>query len=356
MEQLATRDLRKLVSVSGSTASPCISVYLPVINAGEDTEQTRKRLNRLLNTVRETLALHYPNAAMSMGRSLLAFADKLPRFVPGRALAIFISQKVSGYIPLSETVNEMAVVSESFHVKPLLSLLQGQERYFVVSLTTKKAQVFEGNSHGMESREIIYRSPPKCDESRDFLRFCHEIERRLKARFRGRQEPLLIVAPEHLRATYRRISRLRNHIDDSSLSINTEISAPAELHAITWPLAVQYLGRQRKRIEREFRIARHKRITLENLEDVARAAADGRIISLFIEKNVQLWGRFDQDAQPIFRREIRNREPVDCMLDDLAEQVIASGGDVYLLSPGEMPTRSPVAAIVKRASKSKNSA
>lgn len=356
MEQLATRDLRKLINVSSSDASPCVSVYLPVHGVSTDHEHTRRRLLRLLNKARETLLQHYPEAAATIGRSLTTLTEKLPHYLTGHSVAIFISKKINGYIPLGDDVGELAVVSKSFHVKPLLALLQGRERYIVLSLNHTKAEIYEGNRRGIKPIEAVHCSKTNGPLNQNTIRFFQDVERRLKFHFQWRQEPLLILGPEQLRSQFRRMSRWRNLVDTPVLTIGSDNPSKAQIHALTWPLASEFFRRQTKRVEREFRIARHMQATLENITDVAKAAAEGRVISLFVEKNFHIWKDLDTKEQRTADRAKKIIDPVDCALDDIAEAVITAGGDVYVLEAAAMPTRSPISAIVKRDSSTKNSA
>jgi hypothetical protein len=348
MQRLATNDRRKRLTASAGAGAPCVSLYLPLGLTEEERQGARQRLQSLLRQAQETLMRHYPAVASALAKSLVALADRLPQGVPGRGVAIFLSQGVAGYLPLPERPRELAVVSESFHVKPLLSLLQGHERFFVLSLEPRTAVLYEGSGVSLDEREVFQRALGRGDEARELARFCRDVEQRLRSRFRGRYEPLMVVAPAKLRALYRGLSRLRNHIDHPSLSLEADAVSASELHALTWPLATDHLMRQRRRLSRDYRIARLKRATVERLDDVAVAVFEGRVATLLIERHVQIWGRFDEMGRRIELARRRGAAPVDCLLDDLAERVVGAGGNVYVLETADMPVGSPVAAILRR--------
>jgi hypothetical protein len=51
-------------------------------------------------------------------------------------------------------VGELAIVAESFHVKPLLKLLQTNERYHVLTLTRDTAHLYLGDRDGIEEVDL----------------------------------------------------------------------------------------------------------------------------------------------------------------------------------------------------------
>ena len=54
---------------------------------------------------------------------------------------------------LQRTVAEQAVVANSFHIKPLLRILQSADRYQVLALNRREIRLFEGNRDALDEEE-----------------------------------------------------------------------------------------------------------------------------------------------------------------------------------------------------------
>src|SRR5690606_1848371 len=55
---------------------------------------------------------------------------------------------------LQRTVPERVVVADSFHVKPLLRILQSADRYQILGLTRTEVMLFEGNRDALDPVEL----------------------------------------------------------------------------------------------------------------------------------------------------------------------------------------------------------
>jgi hypothetical protein len=60
-----------------------------------------------------------------------------------------------------------------------------------------------------------------------------------------------------------------------------------------------------------------------------------------------VWGRMDPASGELDLPAQRRSEQDDDVLDDVAEAVLARGGDVLSLEPARMPSKSPVAATLR---------
>jgi hypothetical protein len=120
MRRLELTELPHLVNARTAVSGPCVSIYLPGRFARDSA-----LAGRLVMRTRALLAHHYP--AISA-----AFVDGIEQFARlaatgGEAetgVALFKSERVEGFVPLVEPTTELAVVAESFHVRPLLPLIQ----------------------------------------------------------------------------------------------------------------------------------------------------------------------------------------------------------------------------------------
>lgn len=94
----------------------------------------------------------------------------------------------------------------------------------------------------------------------------------------------------------------------------------------------------------EFTHLRRFGSAIDALSQVAKAAEEGIIKSLLIRRGVNIWS----DTSPT-RMQYGQKEPTaatDDILDDIGELVLAKGGEVHIVNARDMPTQSPVAAVL----------
>src|SRR5438876_1001622 len=120
---------------------PCVSIYMPIRRESVSPQQQELRLKSLLRKAEEQLS------ALGSRRldinSMLAPAHKLvtdSRFweQPREGLAIFLAPEFFRHYDDTSFViefDDLVVVADQFHIKPLLPLLTGNGRYYILALS-----------------------------------------------------------------------------------------------------------------------------------------------------------------------------------------------------------------------------
>jgi hypothetical protein len=106
-------------------SAPCVSILMPTHRHHPGAEQDPIRFKNLLKTAEGFLSKQYSSAEV---RTLLDPLAELatPRFwqYPMDGLALFCSPDLLAEYRIPMRLPELAVVAESFHVKPLIRFLQ----------------------------------------------------------------------------------------------------------------------------------------------------------------------------------------------------------------------------------------
>lgn len=126
---LLTRDtLRGLMSVP---AEPCISIYQPTHRHYPDNRQDPIRFKNLVRAVEESLAQRYTGMddLLAPLRALLDDGTFWNHTLDG--LAVLVAPGQHRVFRVQRAVPELALVAESFHLKPLLRVVQSADRYHV---------------------------------------------------------------------------------------------------------------------------------------------------------------------------------------------------------------------------------
>src|SRR5690606_36372524 len=72
----------------------------------------------------------------------------------GDGLALFATKDRIIAYRLQRPVPELAIVSDSFHIKPLIRVFQSADRYHLLGVNRQEFKLFEGNRYGIEEVEI----------------------------------------------------------------------------------------------------------------------------------------------------------------------------------------------------------
>jgi hypothetical protein len=132
--------------------SPCISLYLPTHRRHPENQQDPIRFRNLLNTLETTLRNLFPQQKMGEVWTRLQSISHDPQFWNHRTdgLAILCSTDEFQIFDLQRPVEELMVVANSFHMKPLLLELQATDRYQLLALNRHNARLYEGNRYALE--------------------------------------------------------------------------------------------------------------------------------------------------------------------------------------------------------------
>ncbi|HEV2480016.1 MAG TPA: hypothetical protein VGS79_10125 [Puia sp.] len=82
------------------------------------------------------------------------------------------------------------------------------------------------------------------------------------------------------------------------------------------------------------------------LQDVIRAAYEGRIAQLFVAKGQLVWGHYtDKPEEPVMHKQ---EEPGDdCLTNQAVVQTILHGGEAYMVDQDKMPAGGEMAAVLR---------
>ncbi|AFM25342.1 hypothetical protein [Desulfomonile tiedjei] len=383
MNTFTLEDLKTLLECQGG---PCISIYLPTHKKGGDTQQDPIKLKNLLKTAEERLMQREMRTVSA--KELLAPAQDLisdTRFwsYQSDGLAIFISegQFILHNVPLS--FEELVVVSERYHTKPLLQLLTGDGRFYVLALSQNKVRLLEGTKFSVNEielenvplskqealgydnfeRQLKWRGqkPPTSagkqagifhghgegtEESKDqILLFFRAVDKGLRDIVHCDGNPMILAGVDYLIPIYKDANTCPKLID-GWISGNPESLSAEQIHEQAWKIIEPHFAlAQKQAVELYYSLAGTGK-TSPHLDTVIRAAYSGRVDTLFVPVGVQRWGKVNPDD---FSSEPHDEQmPGDeDLLDAAAIQTILNGGTVYAVQPDQVPDNRYIAAILR---------
>lgn len=360
--------------------NPAASIYMPTHHTG-DIEQDPIRLKNLLREAEGQLVGYGLRA--SDARGILKPAQQLvtdSHFwqYQGDGLAIFLSSEVFRYFQLPYSFQELVVVAERFHIKPLLPLFSGDEVFYVLAVSQNQVRLLQCTRYHVQevtpegvpsslAEALKYDQPEKQHQyhttgpdgltishghgvSKDYdkvniLRYFQQVNRGLHGVLREEQAPLIIAAVDYLHSIYLEANTYHNllaeGIQGNPDGLNEEV-----LQEDAWAIVQPYFQRGRAEALQRYREVITKGLATNDIKQAVLAAYDGRVSTIFVATGVQQWGRFDPEQRKILL--YKERQPgTEDLLDFAAVNTLTKGGTVYAVKPDQVPGNTPVAALYR---------
>lgn len=357
-----------LRTLAAQRGAPRVSIYLPLHLAGPETKKDTIRLGNLITRAEEILEKQSANGE-GTERLLQPARDLLRReglWEPGASgLALFLSSDGVRTERVTHRLPERVVVSDLFHVRPLLQLMSGDGRFHILALSQGGTRLYEATRDTIE--EIRLRNAPadledavgrdfeqkslqhhalgrsggrgtffhghgagSDDAKQEIEKFFRGVDHALMSTLHGSKAPLVLAAVDYLLAIYRSISK---HADimETGVHGNPEKITVEELHTRAWEIVgPRFDARRLEAIDRYRELGAGSGVrTADRVEDVVPAAIAGRVETLFLAGDVECWGRYDTERNAVDLHDLP--QPGDRELVDLAvAEAVSTGADVYV--------------------------
>jgi hypothetical protein len=381
MKSISKDDLKSLMN---KQKGPCISLFMPTHRAGAEIQQNQIRLRNLLRDAEEKLLASGLRPAES--KTLLEHASGLLGNVifwrqQSDGLAIFLSADVFRYYCLPITFDELIVVADRFHVKPLLPVLGGDGRFYILTLSQKGSRLYEGTKQSIREIELetipkslaealqyddlekqirVHRGAPMggergsifsgggaelYDVKEDILKYFRQIDRGLHDLLKDERIPLVLSGVDFLFPIYREANTYP-HLMDGGVTGNPKGISAEHLHNQALEIVRPHFQKAENDAIAQYRQSSGTGLTSNDIKEIVQASYHGRVALLFITTGHQQWGFFDPECNEV---QLHNKMAPGCegLLDFCAIQTFLNGGDVFSLPREKMPDDTPIAAVFR---------
>lgn len=374
----------QLKTLMNKQKAPCISLFLPTHRAGAEIQQNQIRLRNLLREAEEKLLANGLRAAEA--KTLLEPAAGLLGNVlfwrqQSEGLAIFVSADVFSYYCLPITFDEFIVVTDRFHVKPLLPAISGDGHYYILTLSQKGSRLYEGTKQSI--REIELETVPKNlaealqydelekqvryhrgtsrggergsmlsgggaeldDAKENILKYFRQIDKGLHDLMKDERTPLVLAGVDYLFPIYREANTYL-HLMDEGIPGNPKGVSTEQLHKQALEIVRPYFQKAENDAIAQYRQSSGTGLTSNDIKEIVPAAHQGRVGLLFITIGHQQWGVFNSDKNEIHLHK-KMESDSESLSDFAAIQTFLNGGAVFSLDQGKMPNDTPIAAVYR---------
>ncbi len=386
MDLIQEDELQELVDMR---AEPFISLYMPTERMGRETRQNAIRFKNLLTEAENRLEDTAMTAAER--RALIEPVRQLETDTvfwdyQSEGLVIFITPETYYTFRLPLPFDEVVVVSNRPHLKPLLPLVSHDAHFYVLALSQDEFRLLHGTAHGMnpiqlpedvptsleealqlddpeaqlnvrtsatsyrgegDHPSVYHGHPPEDEHKHNIRRYCRHIDGAITELIHDDHTPLVLAGVGYVQAIYRDVNNYPTLLDEG-IDGNPEHMALEDLHRQAWALIEPLIIQDRQEALEQYQALRGRDDgqATDDLEHVVRAAHYGQIDTLFVARAGHRWGRFDQQTGRVQFHDEAGPENRD-LLDEAAVYALKNGGTVYVMGPDVMPGETAVAAVLR---------
>lgn len=365
---------------------PCVSIYLPTHRKSRETEQDPIRLKNLLVEAEKQLVdsgLRSPIAQQMLQPAVELLDDFDFWQHQSDGLALFLSDDFLLGYRLPADFQELVVVTDRFHVKPLIPILSGDGRFYVLALSQNSVRLLHGTRFSISEveledvpeslaealwandveRQLQHHTSTSAGSMRDgrvmfhghgvvkdhkkdnILRYFQQIDTGLQDVLGDDSAPLVLAGVDYLLPIYREANSYRNLLEES-IEGNPEEQSEKELHDNAWALVEPVF----QTVQQEARARYADLIGTDRIStdigNIVAGAHYGRVETLFVAVGAQRWGVFDPSSNTVQLHADPAPGRQD-LLDVAAVETLVHGGTVYAVEPDKVPEDAPAAAILR---------
>jgi hypothetical protein len=294
-------------------------------------------------------------------------------------LAAFMAPQFLRLFRLPLALKDDVVVANHFSIIPLLPLLSGNGRFFVLALSQNAVRLLQGTRFSVSEVDLkgvprnlaeallrhdrdeplTFHARPTSgggwgaifeghgvgidDKKDDLLRYFQRIGQGLHPLLREEKAPLILAAVGYLQPIYREANTYARLLE-RGIEGNPDRLSSKELHDRALPLVKPRFEEAQQRSAAQYRQLAGTGHASSELGAVVAAANEGRVKTLFVPRGRKLWGVFDPSSGRVERHEQAVFGDVD-LLDLAAAHTLGHGRTVYAVEPEQMPSNTDVAAI-----------
>lgn len=381
----AHHDFPKLIeNLAGRRSEmPLVSLYLQTSPQPDRLQQNEIRLKTLLRGAREQLQ-QLGVAAERIDALDKGIWETAEQWRDGSGLlaglALFAEGEDVQTIPLPYEVEDLALVGSRFHLKPLIRGLEFDRPFSLLALSQNQVSLFSGDAISLQELDLSAKVPKslqdvkghqpagktlhyhagaramevakfhghgagKDDIGPEIESFLDELDSALKPLFELSGDPVVLAGVESLLATYRSVSRCETLLE-KQIEGNVKDLSEQQLHARAWPLIAESVAEEKLARFRGLVDSGARDPVARKLPDVLRAAADGRVETVFVASDVMRWGSVDDSDRSVSIHEEYSPGDLD-LLDRAAVESHVNGGKAQVITRDAFPGESVALARLR---------
>lgn len=382
--ELLTKEL--IQELLAADQVPCLSIYMPTHRKHPENLLDIILFKNLVRLLKKSLLQKY--SASEVQKHLEPFEtladDNNTWNHTFHGLAVFSATGLFKVVGVHKSFEELAIVADSFHTKPLRQYLQSLDHYHVLGLSFHDIRLFEGNRHSLAEIELLPDIPRTITDAlgddltdkhstvssyggtggestsmhhghggrneemeKDAERFFRVVANNIYERYsKPTGLPLILAAlPEH-HSGFERVNK-NPLLLSKSIAVNPTSVSKDKLVNLAWEIMEPEYNLKLDNLVAIFEQARVNGKGSDDYKEVALAAVEGRVDTLIVEADRIIPVRITNLVTGNTQKKDLINPKVDDLLDDMGALVMKMGGQVMVLPAGKMPSETGLAAIFR---------
>jgi len=384
MEMFRAHVLKELIKLRDEY---CFSIYIPTHKEWDKMSQDKIRFKNKLQEIKAKLKEKgYDEAAaksfLEQPESYLSVNDFWQHQSNG--LAMFFTKNELFYYQLPIEFDERGEISDRFYIKPLLPLLTGDGRYFVLALNLEQTKLFLGSRFTISEINLPAHTPTNLEEAvryddpeksiqyhvgdarggshaavyhgqgvgkdksgkkKQIRRFFEKLNKGVVEKLREERVPLVLVGVEYLLPMYREVNSYP-HLVEKGVDKDPQYASVEDISSKTWELVEPMFKQKEQEALNRYADLSNTSNTLTEFKGLTRASLHSQIDTLFLDPNVEKWGTYDEEKDELVIDDGptgQNKE----LVEYVAVNTLNNGGTVYSVDGNVMPNGETIAALLR---------
>jgi hypothetical protein len=387
MELVTYAQLRRLLEAD---ASPCVSIFMPTHRQGRDTRQDPVHLKNLLREAEEKLVaqgMRGTEARDLLEPARLLLDDLNFWQFNDQGLAIYLGKGFFRAYKLPVEVDDTCFVNTRFEIKPLLPLLEGK-LFYVLALSINGSRLLECTPHGCNlipfpedvatnkdqsiggedekqtslHRHVGHRIGGAAGQSQpgsahgqaediqqqvaeDERFYFRQLDDGVRRAMNDVDAPVVIAGVDKKVSAFKEVSQLK-HIAEEHIQGNPEHVDNGVLHDKAMQLLEPVWHGELNRLQEHYGNATGQGLASNDVHEIVRETATGRVGILFVSPKATFYGKFDENALVAKPADVDDPEAED-LIDRATVNALMTGAQVVVCEPEQVPGNRELGAIYR---------
>ena len=352
----------------------CVSIYMYF----EEPEKNRVTLKNSISNAEKKLKEAYGLDPKTLDKKLRPLSSRLedPEWLESRhkSVAAFIYDKELNVYEFDNLkFEDKVVVSDHLFLLPLASILHLDKEFYFLTLSSEKVKLYHISMNTITESPISSRLPDNINDvvgydveqkslqfrsgqegtgegmfhgqgsgaeeekKQEYEVFFREVDKKLNSNVDNTSIPLIIGCVEFLYPIYKSVNSYPN-LWKKYAQGNFDKAENKELKEVSEKILSDMIRMDYQKATDEFEKFLSKGKASYGIGDIIPSAIEGRIDSLIIQKDKDIFGRYNPSENKV---EVDQVEKTDntSLLNKAAIKTIAHDGNVYIVDEDDLPVK-----------------
>lgn len=394
MSVLTKEKLEQLATFQGTN---CVSIYIPTHRRGKEVNERHDHI--LLKNHYQEAKNHIKDSKNIPENEVKSYLQPIHQLIEDtefwryqeHGLAVFLGNDFFEFFKLPYPVDEYSLVSNSFQLDQLIPLFSGDDLYYILAVSQNKVRLLEATRDSVKEIDTgdtlqqgiieVYKyydfekgfksqsssqgggypgpgTVPKggggpnpsgnrggatfhghgdspSDNDHLIKEYFRNLNEGLSHFIRNDKTPVVLAAVDYLHPIFKDAAKSFN-IYEKGIVGNYERSHPNELHEKSLEILMPYWDEQIQQLRDKYQEMAGTGKASYQIDDIAPAALDGRIDTLFVVKGTHKWGVINREDNSVTLHDEKRENDKD-LVSKAAIDTILNGGQAYYVDREQLP-------------------